>query len=183
MIDHVADSVLSAATRTRIATLLINTRRNARTLGVDGTLRPAVRRCSDVVFETRTRRTLAANLTDGIRPARTRFARSDRLADYDRRAPGERIPGHAFRTTADRVVIDHLAPGVDSTGSWARIHAFVIETGFGERTLRADDAFWATTGRVSDQAGLARADSHAVIHSTEAVGAARRWAAWVAGWF
>jgi hypothetical protein len=131
VINHVTQCILSTAARTRIATLLIDTRRNTRTLRIDGALGPTVGGRPHVILETRAGGTLASDLTDRIRTARTRFARPDGFPRDDRSAPGERIAAHAFGATADGVVVDDLTSGVDAARSRARIHAFVVETGLG----------------------------------------------------
>lgn len=50
----------------------------------------------------------------------------------------ERITEVIPRTTANRVVIDDLAQSILSTKTWARISAFLPDTGQVCRALRAD---------------------------------------------
>lgn len=75
----------------------------------------------------------------------------------------------AAGATANRIVVDHLAVGVDAASSRTRVLALVVETGLGQETFRADNAFGSARRRATDIVWLARADRHLVHHSAQAV--------------
>ena len=58
----------------------------------------------------------------------------------------------ASRTGTDGVVIDHLALSIGSTGAGTGVHTLLLDTGHGQRTLRAEETLWSTVGRSAEVA-------------------------------
>lgn len=75
MIHHRAQSVRTAQTDTRIATLLLHASQVWRALRIDRALGSTIRRNTDVILDARTRRTITAHMTLGVWSAWRRLAR------------------------------------------------------------------------------------------------------------
>ena len=59
-------------------------------------------------------------------------------------------------------MVDHLALSIGSTGAWAGVHTLLLDTGHGQRTLRAEETLWPAVGRTSEislQTGADRSGS------------------------
>lgn len=166
MINNTTHSILSTTARTRIAAFLIKTSSYTRALWIDCTFRSTIRRCTDVIFKTRTRWTFATHLTNRIRTARTWFTRLNWYSDYYLSASSKWITAHTITATTYWVMIDNLATSVDSACAWTRIHTFIVQTSFGERAFSAYYTFGSATWRRSCLSWLARANSNSVINST-----------------
>ena len=80
MVDHLALSIGSAGPRAGVHTLLLDTGHGQRTLRAEETLRPAVRRTSEVSLQTGTDRpgTLGSALTVGTTGVRSAGIHLDR---------------------------------------------------------------------------------------------------------
>lgn len=86
----------------------------------------------------------------------------------------EWITGIARWTRADRVVADHLTPGVDTARSCTRIAAVGSDTGQTVGTVRIGGAFRFTADvRISFETGQTDAERSLVLRLTFGVGAAR----------
>lgn len=64
------------------------------------------------------------------------------------------------RTRADRVMVDHLADGVNTASVHTRVSTLLVEAGFVTRTVLVDDALWV------DAAGYAVDDSALAVTTT-----------------
>lgn len=87
----------------------------------------------------------------------------------------ERIAAVVKRTAAHRIVIGHLAAGVQAARARTRIGAPLIHARLVEIALGTGRAFRTTSGRHSDVVGLTRANRVLVDIAALAVRTARRW--------
>ena len=73
--------------------------------------------------------------------------------------------------TADGVVVDNVAAGLDTAGSRAGVQTLLSDTRLDLGALGADHALGTAVGRRSDIRGLTRAHGVTTHHATHAVGA------------
>ena len=72
-------------------------------------------------------------------------------------------------------MVDNFAFGIGSTCSWAGIGAFLLNTGLGQRTLRAQETLGPTVGRTSEISLEAGADWSRALWSAFTVGSTWVW--------
>lgn len=94
-------------------------------------------------------------------------------------ASRERIASEARRTTANGIVIDHLAIGVSAASADARIQTLVVQAGLGQRALGTHRALRPTGRWYAHEVCATRANRVLGNHATDAVRSTRRWSAWV----
>ena len=90
-------------------------------------------------------------------------------------AGGEGIPDIAGRAAADRIVIHHVALGIDAAHTAATgVGALGVEACQGRRTVAVEDTLGPTAGRRPEVAGQAGTDRALFGNAALGVGAARR---------
>ena len=167
VVDGGTPGVVPTGPDTGVGTLLLDTGLVTRTLSIEDTLRPTVGRGSDEARETGAGLVavdLSALSVGTTRRGHTGDGRS--LGDcsdlWEATAAVEWVSAVLARTGADRIVVDDLALGVSSTGARTGVHTPLLDTGHGQRTLRAKETLRPTVGRTSEvslEAGADRARS------------------------
>lgn len=158
-------------------------------LGVDGTLRAAVRGNTNVVGEAGTGSHPAVPPIPSF-PAGGELAARGRVAGVHRRGPGgwrghhhscalaEGVTSEAWRALADWVVVGDLASGVVATDTRARVHTLLVDAGSQLVAVRADDTLWPTCRGDALVGGEAGAHTHSVDLPVLTVRATRVRVAW-----
>ncbi len=101
------------------------------------------------------------------------FVNPKSLTFFD--ATNKRIPRKSGGAAAYRIMVNDLAPSIQTASARTRVRALLLYAGFVLRTLRADHALWATSRRSADIIRLARADRVIVHLATLTVRSAWRW--------
>jgi hypothetical protein len=153
VILHSALCILSAGARARISALFSDASLLAGALGIDNALGTAVGSRAGVSRQAGARRAVSIRSALAVWSARighTRISLDLNLRRGRRwclpEASRERISGVSRWARANRVVIDDLAPGIESTASSTRLFAFVVAAGLGRGALRVDDALGSAVG-------------------------------------
>lgn len=174
----------AARSVTGIATLLGNAGTIGGAIGVHHTLGSAVGRSSNVVSQAGAGCLLSTHTTLGIEAARRGLAGIAFLGGlrwFDLLgcwiATCKWITSHVQWATADRIVIDHLALGVQATDAGTRIGAAELVARLVLRTFRIHCALWLAVGWRSNEALQAGADSQAIGDATFTVRTTWRWQA------
>lgn len=179
MVDDITLGILTTVSNARIHTFLIDAGFVVRALLADDALWATVGRVADVVGDAGTHRPVPLHLTDGVRSARRWHTRVPWfflrfLFNNWNITADKRISLLSRRTSANRVMVDHVADGIKSTSSRARIGTLLIDTSLGLETFRADDtlrlASW-DDSFVSWKTGASRVPLRR--HQTSAVRATR----------
>jgi hypothetical protein len=79
------------------------------------------------------------------------------------------ITSETSSATTYRVVVNHLTPSIETTGSGTWIRAFLIYTGFILRTVSTDNAFRSTRWWSSNIVWLTRTNSMIIHWATNTV--------------
>lgn len=88
-------------------------------------------------------------------------------------ALAERIPNEARLTAAYRTMVENPTSRIVTTGSRARIYAFLANASFVCPTIGVGNTFRSTIGRYPNTTHLARTYRSLIYHPTDAVGSAR----------
>ena len=67
-------------------------------------------------------------------------------------------------------MVDHLTLSIGSTGAWAGVHTLLLDTGHGQRTLRAEETLRPAVRRTSEISLQAGADGPGTFRPALAVG-------------
>lgn len=183
--DDLTLGVDTAAARTRVDALVVDTGLAGGTVRVDDTLRSAVGWGADVTRQTGTGWSATRRLALSVRTAGGRRARvaggfqGGWWRWWNIIATPERIAGLSRTTTADRAVIDNFTSCVEAAGAETRVGALLVDAGPCLRTLCAHNALGTAAGRTAAVALQTRAHGVVVRGTALAVGAARRRRAWV----
>jgi hypothetical protein len=169
----------------RVDAALVEARPVAWALGVDRTLRAAVRWHANVVGEAGA----GSNPTASTLPAGGELATGGRVAGVHRRGPGGRrgdnhscalaegVTSETWRALADRVVVGDLASGVVAADAGARVHTLLVDAGGQLVAVRADDTLGPTCWGDALVGGEAGAHTHSIDLLVLTVGATRVWVA------
>lgn len=189
MILNATLGIDAAGSVTGIATLFGNTGAIGGTIGVHHALWSAVGRSSNVVSQAGAGSLISTHATLGIEAARRGLAGIAILGGFLWLhhlwcwiTTGEWITSHVQWATADRVVIDHLALGVQATDAGARISAAELVARLVLRTFRIHCALWLAVGWSSNEVLQAGADSQTVGDATFTVRTTWRWQAGIGNW-
>ena len=163
VVDGGTPSVVPTGPDTGVGTLLLDTGLVTRTLSIEDTLRPTVGRGSDEARETGAGLVAVDLSALSVRTTRRGHTGDGRsLGDcsdlWEATAAVEGVSAVLTRTGADGIVVDDLTLCVSSTGAGTGIHTSLLDTGHGQRTLRAEQTLWPTVGRTSEVSLEAGAD-------------------------
>lgn len=87
----------------------------------------------------------------------------------------KRVSSKSRCTATDRVMVDHLTPGIEATGARAGVSALLVDASSVLATVGTDHTLWPTGWRTADIVGLARAHSMPINSSALAVRTTWRW--------
>ena len=76
-------------------------------------------------------------------------------------------------------MVDHLALSIGSTGAWAGVHTLLLDTGHGQRTLRAEETLRPAVRRTSEISLQTGADRSRSLRAALTVGTTGVWIAGV----
>lgn len=173
---HSAESILTTASWTGIAALLVHARQRIGTLVMAHALRPAVGRCALEL-----RQTAALRLSTHIPALCVRTARGRRAnIAHDFRRPRDRlaqsigVSGVARSALAVGPVLNRLAYGIEAALARTRVHALVVDASVNLGTVGAGVAFQPAVGRLAKVSGQTGADGISIPLRTLGVGSTRR---------
>ena len=185
MVDHLTLSIGATGAGAGVNTPLPHTGSVVGTVRVDGALRSAVGRNSNVVGQTGAGSNSSCQviLTLGEGSTGRRIARINLL---NNRLGGGRRWGDSLTVTewislvsrgtlTDGVMVGHLTPGIIATGARAGVHTLLVDAGSQLITVRADHTLWSAVWRIALIAGHTGTDTHTIDLSVLAVGAAGVW--------
>ena len=155
MIDGRTPGVVTTGSDTGVATLLGYTGQAGRTLRIEDTLRPTVGRGSDEARETGAGLVAVDLSALSVRTTRRGHTGDGRsLGDcsdlWEATTAVEGVSAVLTRTGADGIVVDDLTLCVSSTGAGTGIHTPLLDTGHGQRTLRAEETLRPAVRRTSE---------------------------------
>lgn len=130
MIYNIASSILTTTSNTRINTFFAYACFALWTFLTDYTFWATVWWISNIISDTRTNRSTSLNLTDGVwstRRWRAWIIRSRFFFVHRLNTIGEWITFKAYRTTTNRIVIDHNTLSVNGASSWTRVDTFLVD--------------------------------------------------------